>query len=67
MHLGHEVRPGLDEPLVAALELGAAEVVSFQSQELQVRAHGAVEDDDTLVERLQVGGGGRVEPTKEFG
>ena len=65
--LRHEVRPGLDEPLVAALELGTSEVVGLQAQELQVRAHGAVEDHDTLVERLQVGGGGRVEPAQEFG
>ncbi len=67
MHLGHQVGAGLDQPLVAALELGPAEVVGAQAEQLQVRPHGAVEDDDPLAQRLQVGRGGRVEPTEEFG
>ena len=66
VHLGHEVGAGLDQPLVAALELGAAEVVGLQAEQLQVRAHGAVEDHHPLSHRLQVGRGGGVEPTEEF-
>ena len=54
MHLGDQVRAGLDEALVAALELGPAEVVGAEAEQLQVRAHGAVEDDDALAQRLQV-------------
>ena len=66
VHLGHQVRPGLDQPLVAALEVGSAEVVGSEAEQLQVRAHGAVEDDDALAQRLQVAAGGRVEPAEEF-
>ena len=66
MHLGHQVRPGLDQPLVAALEVGSAEVVGPEAEQLQVRAHGAVEDHDALVQRPQVAAGGRVEPAEEL-
>ena len=48
MQLGDGVGPGLDEDLVAALEVRASEVVRSQVEELEVRAGGAVEDDDTL-------------------
>ena len=67
MHLGHDLGPGLDEPLVAALELGSAEVVRTEVEQLQVRPHGAVEDDDPLAQGLEVRRRGRVEPTEEFG
>ena len=46
--LGHEVRARLDEPLVAAFELGSTEVVGAEPEQLQVRPHGAVEDDDAV-------------------
>src|ERR1700733_5608511 len=46
--------------------VGPAEVVRAQTQELEVRPHGAVEDDDPLAQRLQVRGGRGVEPTEEF-
>ena len=52
--------------LVAALELGTAEVLGAQAQQLQVGAHGAVEDQDALAQRLQVGRRGRVEATEQF-
>ena len=64
--LGHDVGPGLHEPLVAPLEVRPAEVVGAESQHLQVGPHGAVEDDHPLGQRLQVRRGGRVEPTEEF-
>ena len=67
VHLGHQVGAGLDQALVAPLELGAAEVVGTEAEQLQVRPHGAVEDDDALAQRLQVRGRGRVEPAEEFG
>ncbi len=67
MHLGHQVGPGVDQYLVAPLELGAAEVVRPQAEQLQVGAHGAVEDDGALPQRLQVRGCGRVETSEEFG
>ncbi len=67
VHLGHQVRARLDEPLVAPFELGPAEVVRAEAEQLQVRPHGAVEDDDPVAQRLQVRGGRRVEPTEEFG
>ena len=66
VHLGHDVGPGLDEPFVAPLEVGPAEVVGAEAEQLQVRPHGAVEDDHPLAQRLQVRRGGRVEPTEEF-
>ena len=66
MHLRHDVRPGLHEPLVATLEIWTAEVVGPQAEHLQVGPHGAVEDEHPLAHRLQVGGGGRVEPAEEF-
>ena len=49
VHLRHDVGPGLDEPLVAPLELGPAEVVGTEPQHLQVGPHGAVEDEHPLV------------------
>ena len=48
VHLRHQVGPRLDEPLVAPFELGSAEVVGAEPEQLQVRPHGAVEDDDAL-------------------
>ena len=66
MHLGDEVRLGLDQDLVAPLVLGPAEVLVGETQQLQVRAHRAVEDDDALAQRLEVRRGGRIEPSKEF-
>ena len=67
MDLGHQVRTRLDEPFVAPLELGAAEVVGAETEQLQVRPHGTVEDDDALAQRLKVGGCGRIEPAEKFG
>ena len=66
VHLGHQVRPCLDQPFVAAFEVGSAEVVGAQAEQLQVRPHGPVEDDHSLAQCLQVRRGGRVEPTEEF-
>ena len=66
MHLGHQVRPGLDQHLVAALEVGAAEVRRRQAEQLQVRAHGAVEDDHAPAQCVEVRGGGRIEPSEQF-
>ena len=48
-----DVGPGEAEHLVAALELGAAEVVDGQARGLEVGAEGAVEDDDALVHHVQ--------------
>ena len=39
----------------------------LQPEELEVRAHGAVEDDHALAQRLEVGGRGRVETSQQFG
>ena len=66
VHLCHEVGTGLDEPLVAPLELGPAEVIGLESEQLQVGAHGAVEDDDPLAQGLQVGGCGWIEPAEQL-
>ena len=38
-----------------------------QAEQLQVRAHGAVEDDHALAQCGEVGGGGRIEPSEKFG
>ena len=46
-----DVGAGEDEVLVAAFELGAAEVVGGEVQGLDRGAHGAVEDEDALVEQ----------------
>ena len=67
MDLGHHVGARLDEQLVAPLELRAAEVVGAEAEQLQVRPHGAVEDDDALAQRLEVRGCGRLEPAEKFG
>ena len=67
VQLRDEVGTGLDEHLVAALEVGPAEVVRPEAEQLQAGAHGAVEDHHALAQRLKVGGGGRVEPAQEFG
>ena len=67
MQLGDDVGPGLDQDLVAALEVRAAEVVGGPRPELEVRAGGAVEDDDALAQRLQVVAGGGVEAAEQFG
>ena len=64
--LGHQVGARLDEPLVAPLELGTAEVVGAEPEQLQIRPHGAVEDDDAARQRLQVRGRGRVEPSEKL-
>ena len=66
MDLRDHVGAGHDQQLVAALELGAAEVVGSEAEQLQVGAHGAVEDDHALAQRLQVAAGRRVEPATEF-
>jgi hypothetical protein len=52
MDLRDEVGPGFDQDLVAPLELGSAEVVGPEAEELQVRAHGTVEDDDAVAQCL---------------
>ena len=52
---GDDVGPGEAEHLVAALELGAAEVVGRQVEALDEGAEGAVEDDDALVDRVEEG------------
>ena len=67
MHLGHEVGAGLDQDLVAALEVGPAEVLGFEAEHLQVGPHGAVEDHHALAQGLEVVGGGRIEPAQQFG
>ena len=67
MELGDGIGPGIDEDLVAALEVRAPEVVRSETEELQVRARGAVEDDHALTQRPQVVAGGRVEAAEQFG
>ena len=42
-----------DEDVVAALEVGAAEVVGGEVQLLQAGAGGPVVDDDTLVDEIE--------------
>src|SRR5690606_16997722 len=53
VHAGDDVRAGLDQHLVAALEGGAAEVVGPEVELLDVRPEGAVEYDHALARRLQ--------------
>ena len=65
--LGDQVRAGADQDLVAALELGPAEVLRAQAQQLQVGAHGAVEDEDALPQRREIRRLGGVEAAEEFG
>ena len=48
------VGSGDHQELVAALEVGAAEVVGGQLSQLQVGPHGAVEDDDPFGDGLEV-------------
>ena len=55
VHAGDDVGPGEAQHLVAALERGAAEVVGGEVEALHVRAERAVEDDDALVHRVEVG------------
>ncbi len=52
----HLVGARQDEGLVAALELGAAEVLGTELRQLQGGAHGAVEDDDPMGGGVEVGG-----------
>ena len=59
--LGDDVGPGEHEHLVAALEVGAAEVVGGQVLLLDVRAEGAVVDDDPLVDASR----NRLRPSNE--
>ena len=56
----HDVGPGHNQQLVAPLEVRSPEVVGGQAGQLQVGAHGAVEDHHTVGDRLQVGGSGGV-------
>ncbi len=58
VHAGDDVRPGEAQHLVAALEGGSTEVVGAQIQRLDEGAEGAVEDDDALLDRVEVGLGG---------
>ena len=67
MELLDRVRFRDDQDLVAALQLGAAEVVGRQLLELQVGPGGAVEDDHPLAQRGQVVGGRRVEAAEGIG
>ena len=60
VHAGDDVGAGEAEHLVAALERGAAEVVGGEVETLDVRAERAVEDDDALVHRVEVGLPGQV-------
>ena len=55
VHAGDDVGPGEAQDLVAALERLPAEVVGREVETLHVGAEGAVEDDDALVHRLEVG------------
>jgi hypothetical protein len=65
--LGDEVGAGADQDLVAALEVRTTEVFGGQAQQLQVGAHGAVEDQYPFPERLEVSGCSGVETTEQFG
>ena len=67
MDLGDGVGPGADEDLVATFELGPPEIVGGQPHELEVGAHGPVEDQHPLPQRLEVARCGRVETTEQFG
>ena len=53
MHAGDHVGPRRDQHLVAALELGTAEVVGCQAQLLDIRTERAVVDDGTLVHEVE--------------
>ena len=50
VHALDDVGPRQHEVLVAALQVGAAEVVGAEVEVLDRRAHGAVEDEDPLAE-----------------
>ena len=54
MDVGDDVRPGLDQELVATLEGVAPEVVLAQMAELDVGANGPVKDDDTLGNGIEI-------------
>lgn len=56
MHLGDELGTGVDQQLVAALEVGAPEVVRGQVVALQPGSGCAVEDDDLLTHEVHVRG-----------
>ena len=51
--------------LVAALELGSAEVVGAEAERLEVRPGRPVEDDHPLAQRLEVARRGRIEAAEE--
>ena len=55
VHAGDDVGPGEAEHLVAALEGEPTEVVGTEVERLDVGAEGAVEHDDPLAHRVQVG------------
>ena len=50
---GDDVGPGEHEVLVAALEVGAAEVVGVEVERLDVGAEGTVVEDDALRDRVE--------------
>ena len=58
VHVRDHVGAGEHEHLVAALEVGAAEVVGAEVEVLDVGAERAVEDDDALGDGVEVGLGG---------
>jgi hypothetical protein len=51
----HDVGTRLDQVLVAAFEVGAAEVVGAERDALERGAGGAVEHEDAFLERAQEG------------
>ena len=53
VELADHVGAGEDEDLVAALEVGAAEVVGGEVGALQPGAEGAVEHEDALAQRVE--------------
>ena len=53
VHPGDDVGAGQHQVLVAALEVGAAEVVGVQVEGLDVGAEGAVVEDDALRDRVE--------------
>src|SRR5439155_1270355 len=55
VQVGDNVRPGVDQDLVAPLEGGATEVVRRQVARLQGGACGAVVHDDALARGLEIG------------
>ena len=55
VHAADDVRPGEAQHLVAALQRFAAEVVGGEVETLDVRAEGAIEDDDPFGNGIEVG------------